>query len=153
MSGVPEAVAALRGLVGDSPRRLVEAPFGAAWVDQPIDDDAIRGHLLGLDRIGAQPDPARALSGLIDFDGKASRIVGQGNYRPADPDRAFEQASAVVAALERAGGHALIERSRSEQGFHVIVVFDESNPPTLEEGRELAKALLRSCGLPDDGDE
>ncbi len=105
----------------------------------PLDEEMIKGHLLGRCVLGTyvMNEDGRNCNLLVaDFDS---------HHAPGDP---FAQAAAVVAAAAAHGIPAYVERSQSGRGYHVWIWF--SAPVEAAVARRMGGVLLRDAGVADD---
>jgi hypothetical protein len=140
------------GDVGKTDRYLCDGKPSPRWSSDPLTEQVMADHVLGRKRVGVG-QIGSTLFGVLDFDGKAKQSDGTYILDPIKVEEAWANTRRVVALFERHGLNALVEVSRSVGGWHVWVLGDPVDPPTVEEMRRLLRAALRSLGLPDDGDE
>lgn len=145
MGGVnaPAVAEALARTFSAPAGRYLTEHDGGSWAFENWTAASVLGHVEGRARIGLPFDPARLSWGCFDLDGKKPEL-----------GRAWALATAqrIARAFLDLGFRVLLERSRSGLGFHVWILFD-ADGPRLDEWRELAAALLRTLGLPDDFSE
>lgn len=144
-----EAAGLLRDrFFGRDDRYLLEGESSALWKREPVTAEVFEAHVAGKKRIGIAADPERTSYLCTDVDGK--RGIG----RDAALATILEIDGIAASFLPPGESRStLIEVSRSGQGFHHWVLFAPDDPPTIDEARRFARAVLRLSGLPDDGVE
>jgi hypothetical protein len=140
------------GNIGKLDRYLCDATPTARWSSDPLTEDVVADHILGRKRIGVG-QIEMTLFGAIDFDGKTKDAEGRSVADPARAEEAWAATRLVADLLERQGFEVLVEVSRSRTGWHVWVLCDPVDPPTVDEMRRLLAGILRRANLPDDGNE
>ena len=77
-----------------------------------------------------------------------------GKRPPSTPITAWGQTQRLASVIDAETRiTTLIEVSRSGRGWHVWILFDPEDAPSVEESRQFARPALRAAGLQDDGDE
>jgi hypothetical protein len=140
-SAVAESLA--RTFAGPPGRFLVEHDGAEGWASENWTKATVLEHVNGSRRIGLPYDPERLTFCAFDLDGKR---------HPEGRAWSLATAQRIVRALADLGIVAILEQSRSGQGFHVWILFD-ANGPRLTDARELAAALLRTLGFVDNFSE
>jgi len=140
------------GDIGKTDRYLCDSTPTPVWSSAPLTEQVVADHVLGRKRIGVG-QVGSTLFGVLDFDGKVKDADGKSVLDPVRVEEAWTNTRGVAGLFKRHGFAVLVEVSRSGGGWHVWVLCDPVDPPTVEEMRRLLKAVLRLANLPDDGNE
>jgi len=140
------------GDIGKTDRYLLDSTPVPIWSSAPLTEEVVAAHVLGNKRIGVG-QIGMTLFGVLDFDGKVKDADGNRVLDPVRVEQAWAYTRRVVALFEQYGFKVLVEVSRSGGGWHVWILCDPVDPPTVEEMRRMLKAVLRLASLPDDGNE
>ena len=134
------------GDIGKTDRYLCDSTPTPVWSSAPLTEQVVADHVLGRKRIGVG-QVGSTLFGVLDFDGKVKDADGKSVLDPVRVEEAWANTRRVVDLFNRHGFKVLVEVSRSGGGWHVWVLCDPVDPPTVEEMRH---NLWVKLGIPYD---
>ena len=126
------------GDIGKTDRYLCDSTPTPVWSSAPLTEQVVADHVLGRKRIGVG-QVGSTLFGVLDFDGKVKDADGKSVLDPVRVEEAWTNTRGVAGLFKRHGFAVLVEVSRSGGGWHVWVLCDPVDPPTVEEMRRLGR--------------